>query len=295
LRTNFAAWLDWPLVDLTPWIVERWRAERIKCGKAKATINRDLTALRSILSKAVAWKVIDRHPLEPVKPLKVDTRSVIRYLSTEEEYRLRDALTQRDLRMKAARERGNAWRQQRGNAEMPSLDHHAYADHLHPMVLLSLNTGVRRGELLALRWADVSLQHKTVTIRGTTAKGGQTRHIPLNREALQVLHAWHQQAPQSALVFPGKTEQQFDNTRKAWEAVLKAAGIDGFRWHDLRHTFASKLVMAGVPLNTVRELLGHTTATMTLRYAHLAPDHTAEAVERLMKPRPALPRRATGV
>jgi integrase len=100
-----------------------------------------------------------------------------------------------------------------------------------------------------------------------------------------VLHAWHQHVPEADVVFPGKNGGPFDNTRKAWDGVLQAAGITHFRWHDLRHTFASKLVMADVPLNTVRELLGHTTPTMTLRYAHLAPDHKAEAVSRLVMPR----------
>lgn len=281
LQANFAEWLERPLGDINPWLVEKWRAEQVKRGKAKATINRDLTTLRSVLSKAVAWKVIDQHPLDLIKPLKVDTHGVVRFLSEDEGYRLRLALTQRDTQIKAARGRGNAWRRTRGYTELPTLDQQTYGDHLTPMVLLSLNTGVRRGELFALRWEDVSFQRKILTVRGTTTKSGQTRHIPLNQEALYVLQAWRQQGSETDVVFPGKNGGQLDNTRKSWDGVLKAAGICNFRWHDLRHTFASRLVMAGVPLNTVRELLGHTTATMTLRYAHLAPDHKASAVEHL--------------
>jgi integrase len=284
LRANFAEWLERPLSEITPWLVEKWRAEQVKRGKAKATINRDLTTLRSVLSKAVTWKVIDQHPLEPVKPLKVDAHGVLRFLSEEEEYLLRLALAERDAQIKAARERGNAWRRERGYAELPTLDQQTYGDHLTPMVILSLNTGVRRGELYALRWADMSFQRKTLTVRGVTTKSGQTRHIPLNREALGVLQAWHEQGPEGEIIFPGKHGGRLDNTRKSWNGVLQAAGIDKFRWHDLRHTFASHLVMAGVPLNTVRELLGHTTPSMTLRYAHLAPDHKASAVEQLHAP-----------
>jgi hypothetical protein len=79
LRANFAEWLERPLSEINPWLVEKWRAEQVKHGKAKATINRDLTTLRSVMSKAVSWKVIDQNPLEPVKPLKVDAHAVIRF------------------------------------------------------------------------------------------------------------------------------------------------------------------------------------------------------------------------
>lgn len=284
LRTNFADWLERPLIDINSWVIDKWRSEQVKRGKSKATINRDLTVLRGVLSKAVLWKVIVQHPLEPIKPLKVDTNGVIRYLSDDEEQSLRAALIVRDANIKAARDRGNAWRKERNYTELATMTHHAYADHVTPMVLLSLNTGVRRGELFALCWDDVNVKTKTLTIRGTTAKSRQTRHIPLNREALDVLQAWRQQSPDASLVFPGKTGRAFDNTRKSWAGVLKTASICNFRWHDLRHTFGSKLVMAGVPLNTVRELLGHTTLAMTLRYAHLAPDHKSAAVERLCAP-----------
>ena len=102
------------------------------------------------------------------------------------------------------------------------------------------------------------------------AKSSKTRHIPLNAAALSALKGWHGQQTASPLVFPGRNGVPFDNVRSSWEEVLKAAEITRFRWHDLRHTFASRLVLKGVDLNTVRELLGHSDYQMTLRYAHLA-------------------------
>jgi integrase len=121
-------------------------------------------------------------------------------------------------------------------------------------------------------------------VEGSTAKTGRTRHIPLNAEALDVLTAWRHQTTGHDLVFPGKNGARLNNVKKAWAGVLREAQIANFRWHDLRHDFASKLVMAGVALNTMRELLGHTNLNTTLRYAHLAPDHKAEAVNRLCPP-----------
>jgi integrase len=155
------------------------------------------------------------------------------------------------------------------------------------MVLLSLHTGLRRGEVFGLTRAYVDLVAGRVTVHGSKAKSGTTRHVPLNTEARSTLEGWLAQTAgdKDGLVFKGKGGQRFNNVRKSWEATLKAANIQKFRWHDLRHTFASKLVMAGVDLNTVRELLGHSDYKMTLRYAHLAPEHKAAAVERLVAAR----------
>jgi len=112
-----------------------------------------------------------------------------------------------------------------------------------------LHTGVRRGELFALTWQSVELQSGRITVYGATAKSGRTRHIPLNTEALDTLRGWQDQAANKAgLVFPAKNGAAFNNVRRSWEGVLKSANITRFRWHDLRHTFASKLVMAGVDL-----------------------------------------------
>jgi hypothetical protein len=117
-----------------------------------------------------------------------------------------------------------------------------------------------------------------LTIEGSTAKNQQTRHIPLNVDALEALKRWKEQAPDGERVFPIDT-----GFKTAWAALLERAKITKFRWHDLRHHFASRLVQAGVPLNTVRELLGHGRMAMTLRYAHLAPDQKREAVDKLMQ------------
>ena len=86
-------------------------------------------------------------------------------------------------------------------------------------------------------------------------------------------------------MFPGKNGAAFNNVRRSWDGVLKAAKITRFRWHDMRHDFASRLTMAGVDLNTVRELLGHSDYAMTQRYAHLAPEHKAAAVAKLVATR----------
>ena len=90
---------------------------------------------------------------------------------------------------------------------------------------------------------------------------------------------------QHSIVFSGENDDEpLTTVNKSWAGLVQAAKVQGFRFHDLRHTFASKLVMAGIDLNTVRELLGHSQIAMTLRYAHLAPEHKAAAVERLVKP-----------
>ena len=266
--------------QITAWNVEKWRKTRLAEGRAPATVNRDLSALKAALGRAVDWELIDRHPLAKVKPWKVDTHGVVRFLSPDEERRLREALARRDAGMRAARERGNQWRTVRHLEARPELG--TYGDHLTPMVLISINTGIRRGELFGLKWSDVDLVRALLTVRGAGAKSGKTRHVPLNAEALEALKTWRKQTEGDGLIFLGRTGGRLDNVKKGWAALLADARIAGFRWHDTRHHFASRLVQEGVDLNTVRELLGHSDLTMTLRYAHLAPEHKAAAVAKLV-------------
>lgn len=279
LEQAFQALLDSRLTDIDQRDLESVRVAWLAGGNADTSVNRKMAAIRGVFSRAVEWGMLNAHPMTKLKQLKTDTKGRVRFLSSDEVGNLREALDARQENDRAERDNANKWRAERNKKLLPDLRQAPYSDHLKPLVLLSLNTGMRRGELFDLRWPDVDLLNKVLTVGGVTAKSGQTRHIPLNREALEVLQGWKVQGTGIGLVFPGRQGERLDNVRKSWAGVLKAAKITGFTWHDMRHTFASKLVMAGVPLNTVRELLGHSDLTMTLRYAHLAPDSKASAVE----------------
>ncbi|WP_246283187.1 tyrosine-type recombinase/integrase [Marinifaba aquimaris] len=161
---------------------------------------------------------------------------------------------------------------------MPDLRYFTFADYLEPLIVLAMNTGMRRGELLNLKWEHVDLTQKYLTVVAGNAKSGKGRHIPLNNEAFTTLQSWAEDFGAIGYVFKGKEDAPLTDISKAWQNLLKNTEISDFRFHDLRHHFASKLVMAGADLNTVRELMGHSDLKMTLRYAHLAPEHKAMAV-----------------
>ena len=282
LNAQFQNFMDTPLDAIGLWDIQKWRTERLKSGTKPATVNRNIVALKALLSKAIEWQIISIHPLAGLKPLKIDSGCKTRYLSPREEEALRLALDEREAKMADARQSHNKWLQEREHKLLPEISEDKFADHLKPMVLLSINTGMRRGELFALRWENISFSKGHITIAGETAKSGRTRHIPLNSEAMGVLKKWRSSLDASGLVFPSKDGDLRNNANKSWRNLLGDAKIKNFRWHDMRHHFASKLVMASVDLNTVRELLGHASMDMTLRYAHLAPEFKKEAVERLV-------------
>jgi integrase len=173
------------------------------------------------------------------------------------------------------RESANTWRLERNKELLPPLPH--FGDHLTPAVLLSMNTGLRRGELLKLCWTSVDFQRQLLTVEGEHATSRQTRHVPLNEEATSLLQRWQEQSSTGPRLFFGVST----GFRTAWRRILKRANINGFRWHDLRHHFDSRLVQRGVPPYTVRDLLGHSSVAMSVRYPHLAPDQRREAVAKL--------------
>lgn len=287
LRANFPSLQPLKLGEISPWHIEKWREGRLRAGKKASTVNRDFDDLKSALGKAVSWGYLDTHPFPDVKRIRTDDAAKVRFLSDDEDKALFAALDARNERICQERDSANAWRKERNYEMLPDLRKFAFADHLKPLALLSLHTGIRRGEAFHLRWSDIDLNRGLLTVHGSSAKSAQTRHIPLNLVASETLSLWESCSADprpDELVFPGKDGRPLTNVRRSWEGVLQAAKIHSFRWHDLRHTFASRLVMAGVDLNTVRELLGHSTIAMTLRYAHLAPEHTAAAVAKLVPP-----------
>ena len=145
---------------------------------------------------------------------------------------------------------------------------------------LALDTGMRRGEQYRLRWEDVNCRLVIITI--PRSKHGERRYIPINSAAKIALEVLQRQTDGSGYVVPGAKAPRNKDPRRTFEAAVKESGILNFRYHDIRHTFASRLVMAGVDLRTVQELMGHKTVTMTIRYSHLAPSHQREAIERLV-------------
>jgi integrase len=274
LHRHFRTWYPEPLTAITVERVEAWKVRRLNEGRSPSTVLRDLFTLSSVLRRAVKAGELTENPVRRVDKPRVDRRGKVRFLDQAEETRLRQALKARDEEMRSRRNIASNQRQTQHERMLPPLTH--FGDHLTPAVLLSVNTGLRRGEVVKLRWGSVDFNRQLLTVEGPNAKNRQTRHVALNEEAVNALRLWREQSGTGARVFGVTTGFQ-----SAWEKVLKRARISKFRWHDLRHHFASRLVQKGVPLNTVRDLLGHGSVGMSLRYAHLAPDQRREAVSKL--------------
>jgi integrase len=283
LKADFPKWQDEPLSSFNVWRIESWRKERLKEGVKPVTLNRQIDTLRACLRKAVDWNIIAVHPLQGLKRLKVDDDERVRFLTAAEENRFRDSLVKRETNLRAARDRFNVHRIARHKTALPARAEE-FVDHVRPLVLLALNTGLRRGELFSLKWGDIAFEGSMLTVRAAAAKSGDSRRVPLNAEAMGALKSWKKQSksPEAdAFVFPGADGERLTNCNKAWASLCKLAKVTNFRLHDCRHHFASRLVQKSVDLNTVRELLGHHDMKMTLRYAHLQPDNLSAAVAKL--------------
>ena len=225
-------------------MIERFKTERIK-EVSPATVNRHLACLKSMFNKAIQWGKVEENPVKKVKLLKEHNKR-LRYLEKEEIVRLLARCSKR----------------------------------LRPIVVLALNTGMRKGEILGLKWQDIDFKRGIIYLYNT--KNSERREIPINEMAKTALIRTPKH-PESPYVFCDKNGRSFGSIRKSFFTAMKKSGIINFRFHDLRHSFASHLVMSGVDLNTVRELMGHKSLEMTLRYAHLSPDHKRRAVDILDK------------
>ena len=239
------------LHEITPHMIDLFKQEKLKKseedkGLKPASINRKLACLKSIFNKAIAWgKFTGPNPVKQVKLFKENNQR-LRFLEKEEIVKLL------------------------ANCN----------PHLRGIVVVALNTGMRRGEILGLKWRDVDIKRSILYLHNT--KNGDKREVPIN-EHVKTVFIETRKNPQSDYIFCKKDGTPFGDIKTGFFTALKKSGIKDFHFHDLRHTAASHLVMSGVDLNTVREILGHKSLQMTLRYSHLSPSHKKQAVDTLSK------------
>ncbi len=250
LNKHFGSLMRQHLHRIDAATVEKWRTERLQgVGKVDgrpvgaATVNRDINALRAVLSKAVEWGVIAVHPMTKVKQLRLDTEEELRWLSSEEQKRLRATLCRLSIKGR--------------NMDVIA------------GTLVLLNTGLRRGELVSLDPAAVDLKNRRLTVKGSLSKTGKTRIVPLNDEAAAALALWPTPYPHPA-----------PTIWTAFKRTFRAAKINAGP-HSLRHTFARRLIDAGVPLPDVAALLGHANIATTMRYVKSNEKALAAAVARI--------------
>jgi integrase len=232
---------------ITPLDLETYRAKRLEAGIKKSTSNRELALLKRMFHLAADWGYSSENPVTKVKLFSERDNLKERVLTAEEEVRL--------------------------------LAH--CAPHLWPIVVFALNTGMRRGEILGLRWDQIDAPCRSVRV--TRTKGGRDRIVPLNDAAAGVVKA-QRKTSHGSYVFPSMKGREFMRTvDHSFGRACRLAGIVGLRFHDLRHTFATRLIRRGADIITVQALLGHYSVTVTQRYTHTGADEKRRAVEALAR------------
>jgi len=238
-------------------MITQWRQdfvinrERPNRPRSAATANRHISFLKGRLSDAVDDQFINANPLYRMSKLPENDERV-RFLNHDEEERLMSAISLR-------------------------------TDFLKPMCILALNTGMRRGELYSLKWSEVYWETRNIRILGSTSKSGKTKFVPMNDQCYKALTDWKYLSTKSDLVFPRSNGQIRRGVCREFLTLMGEAGINDFRFHDMRHDFASKLVQKGVDIYQVKELLRHDDIRMTQRYSHLAPSQLLQVVQTLRR------------
>ncbi len=247
IKHFIAVFGNMPLANFNTRLVDAWQSQRLTEVSA-ARVNRLMQTLKHMFTKAVDWRMAGENTLKAirkVKPLKTPPGR-LRYLSSEEYQTLIASCSQ----------------------------------HLKSIVITAVHSGMRKGEILGLKWEQVDLKHGFILLDNT--KNGERREIPINETLRETLEAIPHSL-ESEYVFTDRNGRPFRDVKRSFGTTLKRAGIHNFRFHDLRHCFASHLTMGGVELRCVQELLGHKTPTMTMRYSYLAPGHKLNAVRVLEK------------
>jgi len=248
-----------PLKSFTLDLVERYQAKILLTKVTQTTANKRIGILKHMFTKATDWEMVSESvskAVHKVKLFKVDNTRT-RFLSDTEIRELFQACDYVRV-LKSGKVMKNS------------------REHLKSIIAVALNTGCRRGEILSLRWEQIDLKHGFINLIKT--KNTEKRSIKINDTLHETLSGLVRRIDIPWVFYNPKTGKQYKEVTHSFKTVCKRAEIDDFRFHDLRHTFASHLVMKGVDLTTVSRLMGHKSLTMTLRYAHLAPNHLANAV-----------------
>ncbi|MFK5947980.1 MAG: site-specific integrase [Methylococcales bacterium] len=234
-------------------VLEKYGAGKVKgYGSNKPKSNNTLLRMRAVLSSIFQYgidkKYLDKNPTDKIR-IKAEPNQIERFLSDSERVRLLDAC------------RESSW------------------DRLYLLILLAISTGMRKSELTNLRWTDINFEKGLASLADT--KNGSPRVNPIPSIALDELKKYRQIGKGLIFVSPNNAEKPFD-FRGCWDKAKTVAKIEDFRFHDLRHTAASYLVMAGATLHETAEILGHKSTETTKRYAHLSTDHKLALAERVM-------------
>jgi len=245
--------------SIHPFQVEQYKKARRDGGASPATVNRDVACLRNMMNMAVEWNFLQVNPIAKVKLLTEDNE-VMWVLSPEEETRLLEECDKRPQRLR----------------------------YLKDLVEFALYSGMRQGEIFNLRWADVHLNEKYVLARDT--KTHENRPAPMNYTLEKILRR-RNVTELGDYVFTNTAGTKLTVLTNAFWKAIEEAGLvrheEGkkirFRFHDLRHTFGSRLGMSGTDLKTIMEIMGHKTAKVAMRYQHPSPSHKLEAVQTLDK------------
>lgn len=274
IKHVYTDFLERDMATITPDELIKHRTKRFNEGRKSSTLNRDRMAIHGLFNRAVKDDVIERNPAhkDVFEPLPMVDDKRVRYLGQLDE--IEDMHDENGIKL-GERKRF-----------MMALEKQSLM--FQTMVGLAMNTGCRRGELFNLKWSDVSLKRRELTVIGAVSKSRRKRVIPLNSYSVTLLETFLKQSKShaasvmhiSGLVFPSPiTGGVLNNIKRPWHNLVIEGKLTDFRFHDLRHDFASRLVMQGVSLYEVRDLLGHASIQMTERYSHLADEQLRKAVE----------------
>ena len=239
------------LGDIGPELVEKYKAERIR-EVSPASVNRELACLKTIFNKAQEWGGV---PINPIAGKRVRKFT--------ENNRMQRVLTQEETAGLMANAGG----------------------YLKPFLIIALNTGMRRNEILTLKWKDVDFLHAELTIRAEISKSKKPRTIPMNGPVADAIREMPRGNRSGLVFFNPETGTNVKDIKTAFRTACRTAEISGVRIHDLRHTAATRMIEAGVDIVTVKEILGHSSVEITMRYCHPSRETKARAMERLAETR----------